>query len=75
MSSSIGISNKGKEQRMRSDLIVLAVLAMAIFAGDVQAASETSNSVMSGAIRGGIIGGVVGGIAGVVMWALKKNKK
>jgi len=38
-------------------------------------ASDTGDSVMSGAIRGGIIGGVVGGIAGVVMWALKKNKK
>ncbi len=42
---------------------------------DLLMASDTGNSVMSGAIRGGIIGGVVGGIAGIVMWALKKNKK
>ena len=60
---------------MRAHLLLLTVLTIVAFANTVQAASDTGNSVMSGAIRGGIIGGAVGAIAGLVVWAMKKNKK
>jgi hypothetical protein len=60
---------------MRGYLATVAVLVIGGFAESVQAATDTGDSVMSGAIRGGIIGGIVGGIAGAVVWAMKKNKK
>ncbi len=60
---------------MRAYLMGMAVLVIGGFAATAQAATDSGDSVMSGAIRGGIIGGIIGGIAGAVMWALKKNKK
>jgi hypothetical protein len=60
---------------MRAYLISLAAVTIVAFASTAQAASDTGNSVMSGAIRGGIIGGAVGAVAGLVVWAMKKNKK